>query len=180
MADTPIGQRPRAFLDTETTGLDPVLNEVIEIAIIRETPDGTFLDEWATKVKPQHIETAHPKALAVNGYTEEARADAPLFEEVADTVVRRLNGCVIVGHNPKFDLLFLEEALKKAGMPYARLPYHAIDTVTLVYEHLVPQGLGSLSLDRVRDFLGWSREGAHGALKDTQDCRKLYHQLTMP
>jgi DNA polymerase III epsilon subunit-like protein len=172
-----IGDRNRAFLDTETTGLDPITNEIVEIAIIRERPDGTLIDEWSTKVKPQRIETAHPRALEVNGYNEAAWADAPLFDDIADEVADRLLDCVLIGHNVAFDHGFIKEALKRAGSK-VRLPYHKIDTVTLVYEHLAPLGCTSLSLDRVREFLGWSKDGAHTALQDTQDCRKLYHHLT--
>lgn len=50
--------------------------------------------------------------------------------------------------------------------------------MTLAYEHLVPKGLGSLSLDRIRGFLGWSHDGAHTAMVDTRDCRRLFHELT--
>jgi DNA polymerase-3 subunit epsilon len=174
----PIGDRPLAFLDTETTGLNPQEQEVIEIAVIKEWPDGR-LEEWETKIKPQRIETAHPRALAINGYADHPQdwEDAPTFDEVAAVIVAKLDGCVIVGHNPKFDLGFLQAGLDRVGS-HGRLPYHAIDTVTLVYEHLVPKGCPSLSLDVVRKFLGWSHDGAHTALVDTRDCRRLYHELT--
>ena len=178
MPRPPLNERPLAFLDTETTGLDPREQEVIEVAIIKEWPDGR-VEEWSTKVRPQRIENAHPRALEVNGYKERQADwdDAPTFDEVAPIIVAKLDGCIIVGHNPKFDLDFLGEGLKRAGS-LGKLPYHAVDTVTLVYEHLVPKGCPSLSLDQVRRFLGWSHEGAHTALVDTRDCRRLYHQLT--
>jgi DNA polymerase-3 subunit epsilon len=176
MPRTPLNQRPLAFIDTETTGLDPVRNEVIEVAILREWPDGRT-DEWCSKIKPVNIETAHPKALEVNGYTPEAWEDAPTFETLAAELCERLDDCVLVGHNVSFDHAFLQEGLKKVGNT-TRLPYHKIDTVTLVFEHLVPKGCTSMSLDRVREFLGWSKDGAHTALVDARDCRRLYKELT--
>lgn len=175
----PVGKRPLAFMDTETTGLDPIEQEIIEIAIVIEGPDGEVATEWSTKVKPQRLETAHPKALQVNGYADhpEEWDDAPTFDEIAPKVAALLDGCVVVGHNPKFDLAFIQEALNRAGSR-AKLPYHAIDTVTLAYVFLAPKGLTSLSFDKIRSFLGWGHDGAHTALQDTLDCRRLYHELT--
>jgi len=174
----PLKDRPLAFVDVETTGLDPVEHEILEIAIIRESPGGE-LSEWATKVKPVRLETAQPRALEINGFAKhpELWDDAPTFADIADQVADRLDGCVIVGHNVSFDHGFIKAALQRVGSK-ARLPYHKIDTVTLVFEHLVPRGCGSLSLDRVREFLGWSLEDAHTALKDTHDCRRLWYELT--
>lgn len=175
---TPLNARPLAFIDTETTGLSPTKHEVIEVAIIREWVDG-HLDEWSTKIKPLQIETAHPKALEINGYADhpELWDNAPTFPEVAEEIISRLEGCVIVGHNVGFDQRFLQEGIKRTGSE-VQLPYHEVDTVTLVFARLVPQGCPSMSLDRVREFLGWSKEGAHTALTDARDCRRLYHELS--
>lgn len=174
---TPLSERPLAFVDCETTGLDPHEQEVIEIAILKEYPDGR-LEEWETKTKPQRIETAHPKALEINGYAANPSLwdDAPTFDEVAATIAAKLDDCIIVGHNPKFDLEFLKAGLKRAGSK-ARLPYRALDTVTLAYEHLSHKGLESLSLDAICTFLGISNEGHHTALVDAHRCREVWHTL---
>ena len=81
-----------------------------------------------------------------------------------------------VGHNPHFDLSFIKAALARE-LHKGRIPYHVIDTVTLAHEHLVPQGLESLSLVPIREFLGWSTEKAHTALQDAEDARRLYYEL---
>lgn len=172
----PISEKPLAFIDTETTGLDATVHEVIEYAIVRTNPNGEETLRWATKIKPQNIEAAHPIALEVNGYTEEAWADAPTMAEVGEKILADLKGCVIVGHNVAFDENMLNENLKRAGID-RRIPYHKVDTVTLAYEHLVKDGLTSLSLDNIRRFMGWSLDGAHTALQDVDDCKRLFDML---
>jgi DNA polymerase-3 subunit epsilon len=171
----------RIWIDTETTGLDPVKGEVIEIAIVTETvsPDGggTVIESWSTKIAPERIEDASPKALEVNGYTPEAWAGAPTFAEVAPEITRRLaSGSVIAGHNVGFDVGFIEAAFARIGSG-VRIPYHKIDTVTLAYAAWNGTGTGpGLSLDKLRKHLGIPMEGSHSALKDALDARAVYYE----
>src|ERR1035441_1042254 len=64
--------RSLVIVDLETTGLDPLVHEVIDIGAVRV--DQASLDIEATfsaKIAPAHIELANPIALQVNGYTPE-------------------------------------------------------------------------------------------------------------
>ena len=165
------------FVDTETTGLDCFKHEIIEIAIITELGDGR-IERWCTKVKPQRLLEASPKALEINGYTDEAWEDAPYMNEVIEIIQEKLRKGIIVGHNIPFDIGFIKEAYRRCGLdPNDKkkgIARYKIDTITLAHEHLQPMGMWFLGLDSIRKFLGWSRENAHTALKDAEDCRKLY------
>lgn len=165
------------FLDTETTGLDPQKAEVIEVAVIRREADGTE-SRFHTLIKPERIEDAHPKALEVNGYADDPSRwdDAPTMVEVGDQIADMTKNSVICGHNIGFDEAMISANFKRAGVK-RRIPYHKIDTVTLAWEHLVPLGLERMSMDRIREFLGWSKEGAHTAMKDAEDAQSLYDLL---
>ena len=165
------------IIDTETTGLKAGTHEVIEIAILTETPEGE-IEEWSTKIKPRRIEEAHPKALEINGYAANSEAwnNAPDLDEVAPIVAEKLRSGTIVGHNPKFDIRFIEAMLKEAGIE-PRLSHHVIDTVTLAHEHLTPCGIKNRKLDTIREFFGMSAENAHTAMQDVRDTRYVYHKL---
>jgi DNA polymerase III epsilon subunit-like protein len=52
-------------------------------------------------------------------------------------------------------------------------PRDVLDIMNLVFYWFESSDLKSYSLDTVRDYLGISKEGAHDALKDVQDCAKI-------
>jgi len=166
-----------AIIDTETTGLDPETSVMLEFAaIVMENEIEVF--RYETKIKPttEELAVAHPKALEKNGYTDEAWVDAPTIEKVAPYIGTILGGCVLVGHNVAFDETMLKAHLDAYGIE-EDIPYHKIDTVTLVYEHLTPLGLKWVSLDSIREFLGWAKDGAHTAMKDVEDTKRLFDLL---
>jgi DNA polymerase-3 subunit epsilon len=169
-----ISKKARLFLDCETTGLDPAIQEIIEICLM--AADGSIL--FQSKIKPRHIETAHPKALEINGYNEEDWADAPYFSEVAEEICKILKWCICVGHNPSFDLGFIKAELKRVDEKLLQgIGYHMSDTVALAEEHLSECGLDSLSLVNVCKFLRIELVNAHTAEADTEACRQVYLML---
>ena len=202
--------RSVCFLDTETTGLDEGPHEIIEFAASIEgwvTP-GDILPrhgsrwqkrEISFKIKPEHIETAHPRALEVNGYTEEAWADALTMKEALEQITLFVHtfvhdtwpvksmtleeyspgghGPLVAGQNVGFDIRFLKKAFKDAGMEYP-FHYHNLDTQVLSYEHLKPLGQRSISLGAVCTTLGISNDGAHTALADVRRSRAVWQKLS--
>ena len=169
-----LNQKARCFFDIETTGLNAGKQEILSLGVVRIEPDGKR-STYETKVKPVRIENATAFALKMNKYSDEAWADAPLFSEVADQVTALLRGTVVIGHNVQFDLGFMDAELKIVGAKgFSR---NEVDTMTVAYEHLAPMGLESLKLDEIREFLGWSKDGAHTALFDAETCERLYNLL---
>lgn len=175
-----VKQQKLGFLDTETTGLDPNKAEVIEVCVLvlYGGCEGCVPEVFHILIKPERLEDAHPKALEINGYAKhpERWRDAPTMTEVGDQIADVLRGCILVGHNVGFDERMLNANLKRSGIERS-VPHHKIDTVTLAREHLTPLGLKRVSMDAIREFLGWSTEGAHTAKKDAEDVLRLYRLL---
>lgn len=171
--------RPRCFLDCETTGLDATKHEIIEISIKREDTTGIITQSLHLYIKPERIQDAAPAALAVNGYLKNIQRweDAPAFATVAQEIADVLTGALIIGQNPQFDIRFLVESFKRAKHPI-KLDYFCIDTITLIYEHLVPLGLKNMKLDTVRKLFGWPMVEAHSTEQDTLDTRRLFYRLS--
>ena len=195
-------QKPKVFLDLETSGLDPTVHEITEFAGIKEHRRGCFSvrrEVLELKVLMKHPDRADPKALEIQGYDPDCERTP---EWVAYPLIREfLSDCsFVVGHNVTFDWSFLqalsdravasEEGIlrQKTAQPSdeqlketqkgARLRYlHKIDTITLAAEHLVPCGVKKLGLDPLCKFLGIKNLKAHTALSDAEACRQLYHKL---
>ena len=163
---------PYLFVDVETTHLDHTIGEIIEICIIQEFPKGITI-KYHSKFRPQHLITADPKSLKINGYCPEKWRNSPTFKECAEQIYELLQFGIVVGHNVSFDVNYINSQLNACGLK-KRISYLKIDTQSLCWEHLP---LPSVSMKMIRLFFGWSSKRAHTSIKDTQDCRKLFHIL---
>lgn len=169
----PVSMKPFAWVDVETTGLDPDHNDILEIAIVRLDPDGEkILHEKLVMERP---ENAHPKALEVNGYTAEKWVDAKPAVEVFPRVIELLSDCIIAGQNTRFDVGFINATCKRLGFD-ARVDYHLYDTCTLALEHLKPW-MESISLVPVCKALGIPTDDAHSAMGDVRMAMAVDRKL---
>lgn len=186
----PLGNRFRGYLpviiDIETAGFNAKKNPLLEIAAVIVEPDqngwlritekhqsniipfkNSELDEAALKFTG--IDPYHPFRMAV----EEKEALTKLFTPIKAAVKR--NDCkraILVGHNPAFDINFLNAAIDRTN--YKRSPFHpfsSFDTATLgglVY--------GQTVLAKIAQAAGltWDNEKAHSALYDAEQTAELF------
>ena len=94
------------ILDTETTGLDPQVDRIVEIAVAgvhHDAPIQVFLDELINPGIP-----IQPEASAIHHLTDNSVAQAPTFDEIK-SYLDELNtaDAVFVAHNAPFDRDFL-------------------------------------------------------------------------
>jgi len=93
-----------AFVDVETTGFDPQLDAVVEVACI-VTRGGCELDVFTTLVDPGRSIPA--TASAVHHLTDDHVAGAPTMARVRSELIERCAGAIVVAHNARFDMSFL-------------------------------------------------------------------------
>ncbi len=116
-----------AVLDVETTGLDPVRDRVVEVAVVLLDSHGHALHEWSTLVNPG-IGTSGPRHI--HGISSEWLADAPPFSAVVGDIGALLTGRTLVGHNSTFDVDFITAELLQAGLSGPRGLVH-VDTMEM-------------------------------------------------
>lgn len=110
---------PFAIVDVETTGFAADGDDrVIEVAVVRTDGQGRIEDEWTTLINPDR----DTGPVFVHHITNEAVANAPRFEQVADELLARLEGSIVVAHNASFDERFLRAELGRAGYQGLQAP----------------------------------------------------------
>ncbi len=104
-----------AIVDLETTGITATGDRITEIGIVR-VENGVVVEEWQSLVNPQCSIPAEIQALT--GITNAMVADAPTFAQLAREILARLDGCVFVAHNARFDYGFIKNAFRRVEMPF--------------------------------------------------------------
>ncbi len=170
-----------AFVDIETTGLDPERHEIWEVGIVRE--DG-YERDWKLSVT---LLNADMQALEIGRWAEAGPTYDPAPGSVVGArfeVLNALAGNVFAGNNPAFDAAFLRRFLGSAPWHY-----HLVDVKALCVGRLAAQGL---ILDKegtiapydttppwaTADLLkaaGLPGTVAHRALDDAKQARALYN-----
>lgn len=169
-----------AFIDTETTGLDPERHEVWEVGII---VDG-FEHHYA--IRPD-LTKADPTALNIGRFYE--RTTVFKWEWwtpklAAETIARRLDGRHLVGAIPWFDDRFLRAFLNANGHQ-GTWHYHLIDVEALAVGYLAAKGehveLPYRSKDLSR-LVGVDPDDfeAHTALGDARWAKAVYEAVMAP
>ncbi|WP_148864146.1 exonuclease domain-containing protein [Marinobacter fonticola] len=105
-----------AFIDLETTGGNASCDRITEVGI-RFWRNGEVVDEWQTLLNPQT--RISPFIEQLTGITNAMVADAPLFEDVADTLREKLKDCVFVAHNARFDYGFVKAEFRRLGQAFS-------------------------------------------------------------
>jgi DNA polymerase-3 subunit epsilon len=144
--------KPLAFVDIETTGLSPSANRIAEIGVI--TVDGNRIGRWTTLLRT----TSHRGRRAAEHPDTDA---APVFEEIAAGLARRLSGRLMVAHNARFDHAFLRAEFDRVGIV---LDADVLCSVMLSRK-LYPQ-LAHHDLDSLIEHHGLRAEVRHRALPD--------------
>ena len=167
-----------AFTDTETTGLDETQHELIEIATIIYNPHtDQVIDEWEVKIQPQHIETARPKALQINGYIN----NPGLYTGNLNSALIKLNslvsGCMLIGQGIEFDLRFLYYNMNALNIKPSFDRHRKIDCMSMAWFAVKDSDIPGMSLADLCDYFGVSNVGAHSALCDCRRTLEVYRAL---
>ena len=109
---SPLNSLRYAVVDVETTGGKYERGHgITEVAIV-EVHGGTIVDEYQTLVNPgRRVPT---RIARLTGITDSMLMHAPVFSEVAEDILGRLEGRVFVAHNARYDWGWLRVQLADA------------------------------------------------------------------
>ncbi len=107
-------QKPIAFIDLETTGVNLSTDRIVEVAIVKILPDGS------RQVKRKLINPEMPipqQVVDIHGITDEMVKSAPTFKQAANELKQFIEGADLGGYNSnRFDIPMLMEEFLRAGI----------------------------------------------------------------
>lgn len=146
--------------DIETTGLSITRNNITELAAIK-MQGGQEIDRYTTFVNPHEKIPYHIQQLT--NITDEMVKDAPDLAPVLEEFVAFAGDAVLVAHNARFDMGFIQASLKKLGRP--EMPNPSLDTLELA--RLLFPTMKNHRLNTLADKYKVLLESHHRAVDDT-------------
>ncbi|WP_216379028.1 3'-5' exonuclease [Arcanobacterium phocae] len=156
-----------AVLDVETTGLDPETDNIIEIGVVlldnELRQESTFhsLVQPGRAVSAQHIHHISDAMLE----------EVPTFLDLHQDIISVLDGRILVAHNARFDLGFLNAEFSRATNLTLFQRENAVCTMDQSRIYCAP---GSHSLVGLAARLGIEVPISHRALADALTCSYLF------
>jgi DNA polymerase III epsilon subunit family exonuclease len=166
-----------AFVDIETTGLNVIKHEIIEIGVVITTQKLKVIEKFELKIKPKAIENAEPISLKITHYNKTDWKEAFSSEEAMKIFSEKVKDCIMVGQNVSFDFSFLEYAFVKNKLKNS-MHYHKLDTISIAWAKLhKKRNITHFSLRELCKHFGIENKNPHSALSDAYATYELYKKL---
>lgn len=187
---SPFAQRFRGFLpivvDVETAGFNAQTDALLEIAAVTLHMDAAGLihphETHACHVQPFAGANLEAAALAFTGIDPYhpfrlAKTEDDALQTVFNAVRKAVkeHGCtraILVGHNPFFDLGFLNAAVARTKIK--RNPFHPFSTFDTATLGGLAYGQTVLARAVQAAGLDWNNDEAHSAIYDAQKTAQLF------
>lgn len=154
--------------DTETTGLSPHSEGLVEVAAVRFDLLTGAKEYFQTLVNPgKSIPWA---ATNVHGITDEMVFDAPSIDKVLPSFYKFIEGAIPVAHNAPFDIGFISLHSIRSGLEAPDVP--VLDSC--MFSRRVCTEQPSHSLGNLVRAHGIQASEFHRALADAKSCMEVF------
>lgn len=157
-------------IDIETTGLNPKKDEMIALASIPIVHLRILVrNSFYTLIRPKRYTY---DAMKYHGISQDNLMDAPVFEDVADEILKVLDS-VLVGHSVAFDFSFLKTHFKSLGVNFKK---ECIDIAMVERWLRQKQGTSDMDVrfDAMMQFYGLKPYYRHNASADAFFAAQIF------
>jgi DNA polymerase-3 subunit epsilon len=165
-------------IDTETTGRDPMVDRIVEIACV------TFERGQIVERKSWLVNPGRPipkEAFEVHGIGDEEVKDAPSFALLVPELLAALKGAVPLAYNAEYDRTILTAELGRVSLDTAALPpavRKGIEWIDpLVWARELHRFEKSRALGEVSQRLGIEIGRAHRAAGDAEAALRVFAEF---
>jgi len=132
--------RPIAFIDLDTTGLNPSFDRIIELSVLKIYPYGS---EEMKNVRVNPVMPISAGVTRVHGIKDADVASKPTFDQYAKNLLAFLDGCDLSGFNAiRFDLPMLRVEFDRVGMQLDLENRKVVDHM-IIFHQMEPRDLGA-------------------------------------
>ncbi len=169
--DRRLAELSYTVFDTETTGLDPAVDQIIQIGAARLVNGKLLRQEgFEQLVDPQRSLPA--AGIAIHGIQPEMVRGQPTIARVLPAFHTFVGDTVLVAHNAAFDMRFLQLAEARSGVVFDQ---PVLDTLLL--SAVVHPNQESHRLEAIAERFGVTVIGRHTALGDAIVTAEVFLKL---
>lgn len=168
---TPLSRITFCVVDLETTGGSPADSAITEVGAVK-VRCGEVQGTFQTLVNPAQPVPAFIRLLT--GLSDNMLRHAPPIEEVLPAWLEFARDSVLVAHNARFDISFLNAALER--LDYPKIANRVIDTAALARKTLAGE-VPNNKLDTLARHLRCAHQPTHRAYADALATTDLLHHL---
>ena len=154
------------FIDTETTGLNPQQDRILQISALKVDDEFNEVGRWNHYIKPSGEYNISERAAEVHGLTKEfIEENGESLIDLADDLIQFINGCDVGGYNSNsFDWMFIYNELMRIGkcLDMNRVFYDVLS----IERKLHPNNLGAVYQRYTGKTMEEADLKAHDAMSD--------------
>jgi len=152
--------RPLAFFDLETTGLQIATDRIVEISVVKAMPDGTT-EKFTKRINPTI--PISEESSSIHGIFDEDIKDEPTFANIANELNQFIGNSDLAGYNSnRFDIPLLMEEFLRAGLDFELKNRRFVD-VQNIFHKMEQRTL----IAAYKFYCNKNLENAHSAEADT-------------
>lgn len=162
--------KPLAILDLETTGLSVQTDRIVEISILKITPDGRH-EQLTHRVNPGI--PISPGATEKHKLKDVDVLLEPSFDQLAPQIQAFLEDCDLCGYNfQDFDLRLLCNEFKRVSLPFSLEGRVVLDVMKIFHER-EKRDLAAA----VRFYCDREHAGPHSASFDVRETAEVFDAM---
>ena len=161
--------RPVVFLDIESTGTDGQRDRIIELSLLRVSPDPVAIETPRTwRIDPK--QRIPLEASEIHGIFNEELEGCPTFADLAEEIAGLLRGVDLAGFAiSRLDLRLLKAEFARTSVKIDLTTARLVDA-QVIFHTREPRNLAAA----VEFYCGETLENAHGAEADTIASLKVF------
>lgn len=105
-------------VDVETTGLNPELDRICEISLLK-IKNNNLVEKFTSLINP---EIKIPEKISeITGIKDKDVESAPKFKDITEKIYKFIDGEILLCHNAGFDISFLKKEFERAGFQFPEI-----------------------------------------------------------